>query len=136
MQGDLPGKQLAGLDWVSEGSATSSDGTDIQTQSAASSDDEADSVNSQLHCILKGRLQRLGSTAMGWSYYAAGAAFGTLLGLKQGILKSYERAQTDASGRTLYDVRQKYKSAAHFKSVPMPHVRVAKVNMQFQGLCS
>ena len=81
LQGDLPGRQLAGLDWVSEGSATSSDGTDLETQSAASSDDEADSVNSQLYCILKGRVQRLGSTAMGCCYYAAGAAFGTLLGL-------------------------------------------------------
>ena len=81
LQGDLPGKQLAGLDWVSEGSATSSDGTDLETQSAASSDDEANSVDSQLYCSVKGRVQRLGSTAMGWSYYAAGAAFGTLLGL-------------------------------------------------------
>ena len=81
LQGAMPGKQLAALDWVSEGSANSSEGTDIETQSAASSEDETDSLNSQLYRALKGRVQRLGSTAMGWSYYAAGAAFGTLLGL-------------------------------------------------------
>ena len=81
LQGALPGKQLADVDWVSEGSANSDDGTDVEMQSAASSEEEADSLNSQLYCALKGRVQRLGSTAVGWSYYAAGAAFGTLLGL-------------------------------------------------------
>ena len=45
-------------------------------------------VQSQLCCTLKGKVQRLASTAVGLGYHAAGAAYGSVLGLRQGLRKS------------------------------------------------
>ena len=83
------------------------DGSDANSddeESDADSDDEesdADSdntdsdldprpltVQSQLCCTLKGKVQRLASTAVGLGYHAAGAAYGSVLGLRQGLRKS------------------------------------------------
>ena len=63
-------------------------------ESNADSDDEAyhDSdvdpcplpVRSQLWCTITGQVQRLASTAVGLGYHAAGAAYGSILGLRSG----------------------------------------------------
>ena len=130
LQGSLSNMQRADSDQASEDPATSSEETDPEGQSVASSsddqtvsdfDDESDgdydeeeggvydeessvnsdndesdadsedealSVHNQLRCTLKGRVQRLASSAVGWGYHAAGAVYGSVLGLKQGLRKS------------------------------------------------
>ena len=67
-----------------------SDANDEGNESDAVLDDVANIVQIQLCCTLTCRVQRMGSTAVGWGYHAAGAAYGTLLGLKQGVRKSSE----------------------------------------------
>ena len=59
--------------------------SDNDESDADSDDEQANSGRSQLCCTLKGRVQRLASYAVGWGYHAAGAAYGSLIGLKQGF---------------------------------------------------
>lgn len=42
-------------------------------------------VESQLHMTLGSRLHVSASNAIGWGYHAAGSAYGSFLGLKQGL---------------------------------------------------
>ena len=59
--------------------------SDNDESDADSDDEQANAVQSQLSCNLKDRVQRLASYAVGWGYHAAGAAYGSLIGLKQGF---------------------------------------------------
>lgn len=45
-------------------------------------------VRCQLSCTLKGKVQSLASTAVGFGYHAAGAVYGSVLGMRQGLKRS------------------------------------------------
>ena len=71
---------------------TDSDESDVDSDDEASSDSDLDpcplALQNQLCCNLKGKVLRLASTALGLGYYAAGAACGSVLGLRQGMRMS------------------------------------------------